>query len=113
MTTDTTDVFIEITSTHNLEFCKKLMENIITEMLNMNLSTTTENNEPLRLLTSKLNDLRLLDSDRVPTGAKHILIVQQVKIIDSRGNLKSVYPSRIDLTYDECRAVKVTRLYNE
>ncbi len=114
MTNETTDVFVEITSTHNLEFCKKLMEDLIAEMLNMNLSAASEPNESLKLLTSKMTELKTsANEDPVESKPKQTFIVQQVKITDSKGGLKCIYPSRIDLGFGGSKSIKVSRLYNE
>lgn len=38
------------------------------------------------------------------------LTVQQVKVVDVDGNLKTVYPSRTDLIFDENISIKINRL---
>lgn len=37
------------------------------------------------------------------------LIVQQIKITDFDGNLKTVYPSKTDLNFDESASISVER----
>jgi hypothetical protein len=114
MTTETTDVLVEITSTHNLEFCKKLMEDLLNEIINLNLSMVNEKNESLKALTVKMADLKTNDEEVTDEQKpKQTLIVQQVKITDSKGSLKCVYPSRVDLGFGGSKAIRVSRLYND
>lgn len=38
------------------------------------------------------------------------ITVKQVKVVDTEGNLKSIYPSRTDLIFDDNASIKVARL---
>lgn len=49
------------------------------------------------------------DAQGVDTNVEKQLIVQQVKITDLDGNLRTVYPSKTDLQYDESLNVVIDR----
>jgi len=126
MSATSKNILIEITSTHTLEFCKQLMEQLFTEMFNngivsqdiAELETATAT-----ALTSEVADLNLNKDEQDPSSSssqetttrqlRHKLILQQVKIIDMKGNLKCVYPSRVDLTFNDSIKYQVIRLYND
>ena len=109
----TKDIFVEITSTNSLEFCKKVMEELIVEMLQAGLCSS--NNE--ELLNESLKSLKLNeatnDDDETTSKVKETMWIQQVRIVDVAGNLKCVYPSRIDLVFGNSNKIKVARLYDE
>ncbi|XP_068623611.1 leucine-rich repeat-containing protein 47-like [Battus philenor] len=86
MSSDTKTMFVEVTSHASLAACKTVMDKLLQECL-------------------------LLGIGDEPTGSNdfHTLTVQQVKIVDTEGNLKSVYPSRTDCVFDGSN-IKVYRL---
>ena len=127
MSSGSKNILIEITSTNSLEFCKQLMEQLFTEMLNNGI--VSQDIAELDTLVGEVADLNLnnnnqdskttSDQDDNSTTAtntrqlRHKLILQQVKIVDMKGGLKCVYPSRVDLTFNDSIKYQVTRLYND
>ena len=112
MSLKTKDIFVEITSTQNLEFCKKVMEELIVEMLNFNLCSKSQPES----LIEKIKNLKLSEeasNEDETSKAKQLIWIQQTKIVDSKGNLKCVYPSRIDLSFNNSNKYKVVRLYDD
>ena len=113
MSTNTKDILIEITSSDSIDICKQVMEQLIVEMLNAGITSIvtdlSEQVENLNLNSSSASD----SSENVKP--KNTLIMQQVKTVDSKGNLKTVYPSRVDLNFAETvsNKIKVARLYDE
>ena len=113
MSLKTKDILIEVTSTHSLEFCKKVMEELIVEMLRSNLCSKDQD-EILQLVSNSVKDLKLDEDDKAEIEnlkPKQVMWIQQTKIVDVKGNLKCVYPSRIDLTLGN--KIKVERLYDD
>ncbi|CAK1552376.1 unnamed protein product [Leptosia nina] len=84
MSHESKSMLVEVTSHSSLGACKTVMDKLLHECLMLGIGDD-------------------LDS------AYHTLTVQQVKIVDLEGNLKSVYPSRTDCVF-EGAAVKVYRL---
>lgn len=80
------------------------MDELILEMLRAGIVSTSDMNE-------KLASLSL--SAELPTDGKlkHTLIVQQVRIMDSKGALKTVFPSRVDFEFEGSSKIRVARLY--
>ncbi|CAG5047223.1 unnamed protein product [Parnassius apollo] len=86
MSSATKTMFVEVTSHSSLSACKNVMDKLLQECLLLGIADGP-------------------DSD----SAYHTLTVQQVKVVDTEGNLKSVYPSRTDCVYDGSN-IKVFRL---
>ena len=75
------DVLLEVTSPTDLATCKSVMEKLISKLLEAGLRS-------------------------IPTGdcaaeGKQVLLIEQVRVVNSDGQLKVVYPSRVDLKIDE------------
>lgn len=75
------DVLLEVTSPIDLATCKSVMEKLISKILEAGLHS-------------------------IPIGdcaaeGKQVLLIEQVRVVNSDGQLKVVYPSRIDLQFDE------------
>lgn len=75
------DVLLEVTSPIDLATCKSVMEKLISKLLEAGLHS-------------------------IPTGdcageEGQVLLIEQVRVVNSDGQLKVVYPSRIDLQFDE------------
>ncbi|XP_041972439.1 leucine-rich repeat-containing protein 47-like [Aricia agestis] len=83
MSQTSTAMLVEVTSHASLGACKTVLDKLIQECL-------------------------LLGIGDEPGSEYHTLTVQQVKIVDLEGNLKAVYPSRTDCTYDT--TIRVLRL---
>lgn len=73
------DVLLEVTSPIDLATCKSVMEKLIRKLLEAGLHST---------------------GDCAAEG-KQVLLIEQVRVVNSDGQLKVVYPSRIDLQFDE------------
>lgn len=87
---NTKDIFIEVTSTKDMQICKKVMEALILEMLNNNVwSDVDANDEPSEA------------SQQMGT-----LVIEQVRVIDANEHLKVVYPSRTDLQLETLQIVR-------
>lgn len=84
MSSESKAMLIEVTSHSSLGACKMVMDKILQECLMLGIGADSQD-------------------------GFHALTVQQVKIVDPDGNLKSVYPSRTDCVYDDTN-IKVIRM---
>lgn len=75
------DVLLEVTSPIDLATCKSVMENLISKLLEA--------------------ELRSIPTGDCAAEGKQVLLIEQVRVVNSDGQLKVVYPSRIDLQIDE------------
>ncbi|KAM9217803.1 leucine-rich repeat-containing protein 47 [Leptosomus discolor] len=95
---DTRDLFLEVTSDTSLQICKDVMDTLILKIAELN-RFTLENKEdsgsddesdalcgPVNLNPSQ---------DTQPMNLP--LVVEQVRVVDTDGNLKVLYPSKTDL----------------
>lgn len=89
------DVLLEVTSAVDLGTCKSVMEHLINSMVESGFHSSQET-----CATASAHD----DS----AGGTKELIIEQARVVNSEGQLKVVYPSRVDLQFE---AVKV--LYEE
>ena len=116
MSANTQDILIEVTSTDGMEICKKVIEELVSEMITMGITSVN--------LAEKVEDLKLNGENKVSSEEKaladdpnsklrHSLVMQQVRIVDSKGALKTVYPSRVDLNFGGSNKLKVVRCYDE
>ncbi|XP_058788573.1 leucine-rich repeat-containing protein 47-like [Phymastichus coffea] len=85
MSTNTKTMFVEVTSALNQQTCKKVLDEFLKELI-------------IQGLGCEAPDER---------NKFHELLVEQVKIVDLEGNMKSVYPSRTDLVYDDDNIIVV------
>ncbi|XP_034827736.1 leucine-rich repeat-containing protein 47-like [Maniola hyperantus] len=83
MSVDSKMMFVEVTSHSSLGACKTVMDKLLQECLLLGIGDGDDNEY-------------------------HTLTVQQVKVVDTEGNLKSVYPSRTDCVFDS--SIRVLRL---
>jgi hypothetical protein len=116
MSANTRNILIEITSSENMEVCKKAMEELIVEMFKNGIvsketNSLDENMQKLNLKDEKQNDAE--NGENSESKLKSTIIMQQVKVVNSKGDLKSVYPSRVDLTFGNSNKFRVNRLYDE
>jgi len=86
---DTKDMLIEVTSTLTLDTCKKVLDEMLKMMLEMGLGEGSG---------AAGGDGPLLEGQT--------LTVEQVKIVDTEGIMKVVYPSRQDLQGDGFKIIK-------
>nr|XP_006642132.1 PREDICTED: leucine-rich repeat-containing protein 47 [Lepisosteus oculatus] len=100
MRKSTRELFVEVTSSTSLQICKDIMDSLIVKMAELNKFTFDHREEA----TSDGEDGPARREEAVePPGdetASPELIVQQVRIADTDGNLKVVYPSKTDLNVD-------------
>ncbi|XP_049879470.1 leucine-rich repeat-containing protein 47-like [Pectinophora gossypiella] len=85
MSHESKSMLVEVTSHLSLGACKNIMNKLLQECLLLGLA------------------------DDEPGSGYHSLTVQQVKVVDLEGNLKSVFPSRTDCVY-EATNIKVLRV---
>ncbi|KAM9270134.1 leucine-rich repeat-containing protein 47 [Morus bassanus] len=96
---DTRDLFLEVTSDTSLQICKDVMDTLILKIAELN-RFTLENKEDSG--SDNESDalggpVNLNPSQNVqPTNFP--LVVEQVRVVDTDGNLKVLYPSKTDLT---------------
>lgn len=84
-----------MTSSTSLADCRITIEELLREMLLAGLGDTSDGG-----------------SDGVADDGlvlRHKLIVQQIKTTDLDGNLKTVFPSKTDLNFDENASIFVER----
>ncbi len=118
MSTSTKDILIEITSENSIDLCKKIMEELLLEMLRANLVSKADDlNKHMQNLNVSNNPNEKIDTNASGDDSikiKNSIVIQQVRIVDSKGQLKTVYPSRVDLVFNELLdKIKVVRLYDE
>jgi phenylalanyl-tRNA synthetase beta subunit len=80
---ETTDIFIEVTSSSSQPVCKKVMDDLLVAMLDLGLGEAS--------------------------NGQKTLTVQQVRIVNPEGNMKCVYPSKVDLNIHDKPNFKVIR----
>lgn len=80
MSMSTKSIFLEVTSNFNAAICNKIMSELISKIIEMNQAME-----------------------------KNSLELQQVRITDSDGTLKTLYPSKIDLKELESETCRITR----
>ncbi|KAI4883091.1 hypothetical protein NFI96_011967 [Prochilodus magdalenae] len=90
----TRELFIEVTSSTNLQICKDVMDTLIIKMAELNKFTFDHKEE------AGSDGEMDSTSDPLDSLALPELTVVQVKVLDAEGNLKVVYPSKTDLTSD-------------
>lgn len=110
----TRHVLVEVTSSQNLETCKKVMDQILTELLEMGIGCAElppgDAHIPVLELQAADNDAvdeEIVDGPSdVPLNTERVLVVEQVKVVDHLGALKVIYPSRIDLQSPKYKVVR-------
>ncbi|XP_058710871.1 leucine-rich repeat-containing protein 47 [Poecile atricapillus] len=86
---ETQDLFLEVTSDTSLQICKDVMDTLILKIAELNRSTL-QNKEGSGSDTE-------LDALCGPGNLNLPLVVEQVRVVDTDGNLKVLYPSKTDL----------------
>jgi hypothetical protein len=81
------DIFVEVTSSKSAAACKTTMETLLAEMLKMGISEQKIANDEFKQLT-----------------------IQQVKIYGADGNMKTLYPSKVDLNFGVNENIIVERI---
>ncbi|XP_057331602.1 leucine-rich repeat-containing protein 47-like [Microplitis mediator] len=86
MSVNTKNMFIEVTGVTSQQICRNVMDEFLKELITQGLCSSTDSNQ---------------------TSNAHNLEVEQVKVVDMEGNLKHIYPSRVDLNFDD--KIKIIR----
>ncbi|XP_072739679.1 leucine-rich repeat-containing protein 47 [Ciconia boyciana] len=96
---DTRDLFLEVTSDTSLQICKDVMDTLILKIAELNRFTLenkedsgSDNESDALCGPVNLNPSQNLQLMNFP------LVVEQVRVVDTDGNLKVLYPSKTDLT---------------
>ena len=84
----TKDILVEVTSSTKLQAAKTACDRLLREMLLLELGSKAEEDEG--------------------DGYRQ-LKVEQMKLEDAEGNMKVVYPSKLDLEFEEAAKIKVIR----
>ncbi|XP_032903776.1 leucine-rich repeat-containing protein 47 [Amblyraja radiata] len=99
----TSQLFVEVTSSANLQACKEVMDSLIMRMAELN-KFTVENQEQETVSGDEAEEASeitvvpdLVVDQTVTQAATSELIVKQVRVVDVDGNLKVVYPAKTDL----------------
>ncbi len=90
MATTTRNILIEVTSSHSMEICKKVMESLFTEMLNAGIVSKSLDENANEDMTRKVEELSLKQESQEGEDAeskklRHTLVLQQVRVVDSKG----------------------------
>ncbi|XP_033747381.1 leucine-rich repeat-containing protein 47-like [Pecten maximus] len=97
---ETTELFIEVTSSMSLDVCKKAMDELLLKMLELGCGARA----------SKGGGDEASARPEADNSSPKRLVVEQVRILDSDTSMKVVYPSRADLPYD---SIDVIRSYDD
>ncbi|XP_074704650.1 leucine-rich repeat-containing protein 47 [Strix aluco] len=96
---DTRDLFLEVTSDTSLQICKDVMDTLILKIAELNRFTLenredsgSDNESDALCGPVNLNPSQNVQAMNLP------LVVEQVRVVDTDGNLKVLYPSKTDLT---------------
>ncbi|XP_010133148.1 PREDICTED: leucine-rich repeat-containing protein 47, partial [Buceros rhinoceros silvestris] len=95
---ETRDLFLEVTSNASLQICKDVMDTLILKIAELNRFTLENkegsgsgNESDARCGPENLNPSQNTEPVDFP------LVVEQVRVVDTDGNLKVLYPSKTDL----------------
>ncbi|NWS43794.1 LRC47 protein, partial [Probosciger aterrimus] len=92
---DTRDLFLEVTSDSSLQICKDVMDTLILKIAELNRSTL-ENKEGSG--SDNESDALCGPAALNPSQNAQPMVVEQVRVVDTDGNLKVLYPSKTDLS---------------
>ncbi len=107
------NVLIEITSSESVDICKKVMEELLLELFKAGITSTVELSDKAEALALSGDKAAEESSPAFEGKLRHTLLIQQVRTVDAKGNLKTVYPSRVDLSFGDSNKIRVTRLYSD
>ncbi|NXA51997.1 LRC47 protein, partial [Nothocercus julius] len=96
----TCDLFLEVTSDASLQICKDVMDALILKIAELN-RFTLENREDDSVSDNESDALCgpvNLNHGQNAQQTNSPLVVEQVRVVDTDGNLKVLYPSKTDLT---------------
>lgn len=86
------NVLLEVTSPVDLATCKSVMEQLISSMLEAGLHSSH-----VTCTTAA--------AAAAAEGGKQQLVIEQVRVVNSEGQLKVVYPSRVDLQLESVKVI--------
>lgn len=86
------NVLLEVTSPVDLATCKSVMEQLISSMLEAGLHSSH-----VTCTTAA--------AAAAAEGGKQQLVIEQVRVVNSEGQLKVVYPSRVDLQLESVQVI--------
>ncbi|KAM4704087.1 leucine-rich repeat-containing protein 47 [Rhinophrynus dorsalis] len=106
----TRDLFLEVTSSTSLQVCKDVLDALIIKMAELN-KFTMENKE-MEVISDSEPDVdsalqEQTHSQDPDTEISAQLLVEQVRVADTEGNLKVLYPSKTDLNFSSSSFVVV------
>lgn len=87
------NVLLEVTSPTDLATCKSVMDNLICKMLEAGLCSKAEGETATSAVTC------------ASSQGKLELVIEQVRVVNSDGQLKVVYPSRVDLQLESVKVI--------
>ena len=84
------NVLLEVTSPVDLATCKSVMEQLISSMLEAGLHSS---------------HVTCTTAAAAAEDGKQQLVIEQVRVVNSEGQLKVVYPSRVDLQLESVKVI--------
>ncbi|XP_004607265.2 leucine-rich repeat-containing protein 47 [Sorex araneus] len=93
-------LFLEVTSATSLQICKDIMDALILKMAELNKSAVSGREDgPLSDTEPEVAPApaQPSSSPRAESDGEGPLVVEQVRVVDTEGQLKVVYPSKTDL----------------
>lgn len=103
-------MLIEVTSSTSLDTCKKVMQELLQCMLEMGVGQAeamgAAATAPVAFDDEDTGAVGGADDGDPTFTNDQCLVVEQVKVTDEDGNLRVVYPSRVDLMSDAFRVVR-------
>ena len=86
-------MLLEVTSPTDLATCKSVMDNLICKMLEAELCSKAEEETAASAVTC------------ASSHGKLQLVIEQVRVVNSDGQVKVVYPSRVDLQLESVKVI--------
>nr|CAB3263521.1 leucine-rich repeat-containing protein 47-like [Phallusia mammillata] len=105
ISSETSDVFVEITGTKSLGACKSVMDELLKRMVELGYYSDTQNDNGRDFFDDSSDED---EHTEVHASKSRSLVVQQVKVEDGEGKMRVVYPSRTDMVF-ETKEIKVRR----
>ena len=86
-------MLLEVTSPTDLATCKSVMDSLICKMLEAGLCSKVDGETAASAVTCTSSQEKLE------------LVIEQVRVVNSDGQLKVVYPSRVDLQQESFKVI--------
>lgn len=91
------NVLVEVTSPVSLETCKTVMDSVIMMMLEVGLFSEAH---------------PVVDDEEYATSSTNQgLVIEQVRVFGNDGQLRVVYPSRVDLQLESVKVIRSEKVY--